>query len=100
MTNYYENLDNILAVYRLSYTKARSMNEFVEAAHLVECQHGAHPPKAKLTDFVSFMPSHKGIISEQNVEMQAKRYCDKWVPLLEMAMAQWRDDNQTDYHKI
>ena len=100
MTNYYENLDAILSVYRMNYLQARARGDFIEASQILYDRNNAHPPEAFLKDMPKFVIHTKSLKTVLNAQQKAKNYCDYWNPLLEQAMAQFREANQEAYNRI
>lgn len=100
MTNYYENLDAILTVYRMNYLNAYSKENYVVAAQLLYDRNAAHPPDAFLTDMPKFVIRADTLKARLGINNKAKQYCDFWNPRLEIAMSQFRNLNQEAYNKI
>lgn len=100
MTNYYENLDAILSVYRMNYLTARARGDFIEASQILYDRNSAHPPEAFLKDMPPFVLRSSSLKTMLNAQMKAKAYCDHWNPLLESCMALFREQNQEAYNRI
>lgn len=102
LTNYHENLDNILSAYRWAYLTARGKDNFVEAAHILECIRASHPPQATegLEDFKAFVIPGSDLQARAHMHHLAREYCDRWQPALEYAMSKWRDQNQKEYTQV
>lgn len=100
MTNYFENLDSILTVYRMNYLKAYLSEEYIKASQILYDRNNAHPPEAFLKDMPKFVVKSSSLRAKLNEQTKAKQYCDYWNPLLESAMAVFRSDNQEEYNRI
>ena len=100
MTNYYENLDAILTVYRMNYLNSYSREDYVTAAQMLYDRNSAHPPDAYLTGMPKFVIRADTLKARLNMNNKAKQYCDFWNPRLEIAMSQFRNLNQEAYNKI
>ena len=100
MGNYWENLDTILATYRVSYTNMVRIGDWKAAAHMVELMHSAFPPDAKVPNFVPFaqLPGDARVLIRMT--QSAETYCIKWLPRIEASMAMYRTKNQKDYSRI
>ena len=55
MTNYYENLDAILTVYRMNYLNAYSKEDYTTAAQMLYDRNAAHPPDAYIEEMPKFV---------------------------------------------
>lgn len=104
MTNYYENLDAILTVYRINYLKAYQSKDYITSAQILYDMNQAHPPEAYLEDMPHFTISKiqwagsLGVrLSTQN---KAKTYCDLWNGRMNQAMSVFRAKNQEAYNRI
>lgn len=100
MTNYYENLDVILSQYRLAHLKAYDQGHYVLAAKYLYLLNASHPPDAWLKDMKPFVIRTDDPLMMLSVEEKARNYCDHWAPLLEIAMAEFRDENQEAYNRL
>ena|SRR5690349_6851914 len=100
MTNYVENLDAILTEYRISYLNAYNKADYLTCAELLYTRNCAHPPEAFLKDMPRFTVRSNSLRTLLNVKQKAKAYCDYWNPLLELAMARFREQNQDQYNNI
>lgn len=104
MTNYYENLDAILTVYRLNYLKAKQNGDYIEASSILYDMNSAHPPEAMLEDMPRFSVSkskwNTSLGVRLDVNRKAKQYCDYWNNKLELAMSTFRAQNQEAYNRI
>ena len=100
MTNYYENLDSILTVYRMNYLNAYLKEDYLTACQLVYDRNSAHPPDAFLSDMPKFLVHSDTLRTRLNMNRKAKQYCDYWNHKLELAMAQFRDENQEAYNQL
>lgn len=100
MTNYYENLDGILAVYRINYLNAYQKENYIGASSILFTKNKAHPPEARIEDMPRFVIRSNSLRTRLNASQKAKNYCDFWDPLLEEAMANFRDKNQSAYNQI
>lgn len=100
MTNYFENLDAILTIYRMNYLSAYAKEDFISASQFLFDRNSAHPPDAWLEEMKRFVMRSDSLRSRLDLNQKGKRYCDYWNPRLEIAMAQFRQDNQTAYNQI
>ena len=100
MTNYYENLDAILTVYRMNYLNSYSKEDYVTAAQMLYDRNSAHPPDAYLIEMPKFVIRADTLKARLNMNNKAKQYCDFWNPRLEIAMSHFRNQNQETYNKI
>ena len=100
MTNYYENLDAILTVYRMNYLTAYAKGDFITAAQLLYDRNSAHPPDAWLKEMPRFVIKSDSLKTRLNMNRKAKQYCDNWNYRLEVAMSQFRSENQEAYNQI
>jgi len=100
MTNYVENLDAILTEYRISYLNAYNKGNYIVAAELLFTRNAAHPPDAYLEDMPRFVIRGNSLRTKLNIQDKAKAYCDRWSSRLELAMAEFRSENQTMYNQI
>lgn len=100
MTNYYENLDSILSQYRFKFLNSYEHGDYIAATAFLYAMNCAHPPAAKLEDMHAFRVGGNTLTSLTNKTERAKVYCDKWLPLLEEAMARFRQTNQEAYNAI
>jgi len=100
MTNYYENLDAILSVYRMNYLNARARKDFVEASQILFDRNSSHPPEAFVKDMPSFVIRANTLKAKLGCQAKAEAYCDRWNPILESAMAIFREANQEAYARI
>lgn len=100
MTNYYENLDAILTVYRMNYLNSYSKEDYVTAAQMLYDRNAAHPPDAFLADMPKFVIRADTLKARLGINNKAKQYCDFWNPRLEVAMAHFRNENQEEHNKI
>lgn len=100
MTNYVENLDAILTEYRISYLNAYRAGRYIQAAEFLYDRNAAHPPEAFLIDMPRFIIRSNSLRTQLNIEDKAKRYCDHWSPRLELAMSEFRKENQEAYNQI
>ena len=100
MTNYYENLDGILTVYRINYLQALGRENYLLAAHIAWCIQCAHPPAAKIEQMVEFVVHSNSLKTQLALNDKARRYCEKWMPRLEAMMSVWRDTNQKNYNTL
>ena len=100
MTNYYENLDAILTVYRLNYLNAYIKGDFITACQLLFDRNNAHPPEAFVEKMPKFVIRADTLRAKLDLPLKAKRYCDYWNPRLELAMSEFRNKNQAEYNRI
>jgi hypothetical protein len=100
MTNYVENLDAILTEYRISYLNDYNKGDYMTCAELLYTRNCAHPPDAWLKDMPRFVIRSNSLRTLLNIKDKAKAYCDYWNPKLEMAMAEFRAENQDQYNQI
>lgn len=100
MTNYWEGLDHILAIYRINFLRAYAFGDFLTAAELLYARNSAHPPEASLNDMPKFTIRSNSLRTILDVQRKAKSYCDTWNPKLEQAMAVYRRQNQENYSKV
>lgn len=100
MTNYYENLDSILSQYRFKFLNSYEHGDYIAAAAFLHAMNCAHPPDAQLEDMQAFSVGGDSLTSLVSKTHRAKVYCDKWLPKLEQAMAEFRQDNQEAYNQI
>lgn len=100
MTNYYENLDAILTIYRLDYLNAKKRGDWVEACKTLYDRNCAHPPEAWLKDMPPFVIRADTLRAKIDLNMKARKYCEYWNPLLELAMSDFRKKNQSEYNRV
>jgi len=100
MTNYYENLDAILSVYRINYLTARARGDFLEASQILYDRNSSHPPEAYLDEMPPFVIRSLSLRSILSSQDKARAYCNHWNPLLESAMSLFREANQEAYSRI
>lgn len=100
MGNYWENLDTILATYRVGYVNLVRMGAWLEAAHMVELMHSAYPEGAKVKDFLPFATMGRDASSLIRTSHRAESYCIKWLPKIEASMSLFRTKNQKDFSRI
>lgn len=97
MTNYYESLDMALNQLRFMYLKAYSTGDYVQAsAHLFN-RNCACPPEAQDPSMKPFSIIGHGLRAMLTENLQAKNYCDYWSPIIEINMAKFRKDNQSQW---
>lgn len=100
MTNYYENLDGILFTYRTNYMNKYNEGDYVTATRWLYAMNCAHPSKAFLKDMPRFQMRSNSLRAKLDLQGKARRYCDYWIDLLEIAMADFREKNQADYNRV
>ena len=100
MTNYYENLDAILTIYRLNYLNAYNKGEYLTACQLLFDRNNAHPPEAFVRKMPRFVVRADTLRAKIDLNRKAKAYCDYWNPRLELSMAEFRNKNQEQYNRI
>lgn len=100
MTNYYENLDAILTIYRMNYLTAYARGDYISASQFLYDRNSAHPPEAWLKDMPKFVLRSDTLRVRLNMNQKAKQYCDNWNYKLEIAMATFRQQNQEAYNQI
>lgn len=100
MTNYFENLDGILSVYRINYLNAYGNGRYVIASNILYSKNMAYPPQARLDDMPRFTLRSNSLRTILNTNQKAKNYCDYWDPLLELSMATFRSENQDKYNQL
>jgi len=104
MTNYYENLDSILLMYRSNSITAYNKGEYTTACMWLYLENCAHPSKAFLKDMPKFsIKSSENIIAIRtrlNIQSKAKSYFEYWSDKLEIAMADFREANQSAYNRV
>ncbi len=104
MTNYFENLDAILLMYRSNHLSAYNRRDYVTACKWLYAMNCAHPSKAFIRDMPKFtVRSDTGILpirTRLNVDSKAQAYCDYWLDKLEITMADFREKNQEKYNRV
>jgi len=104
MTDYFASLDPILAGYRGASTSAYIRGDYMTASHFLYLLNCAHPKGAFINTMTHFkIRSDSGSISIKtriDIPLKAKSYCDYWSPLLEIAMSNFRTDNQEKYNRV
>ena len=100
MTNYYENLDAILTIYRMNYLSTYAREDYLSSAQFLYDRNSAHPPDAWLKDMPKFVMRSDTLRARININRKAKQYCDYWNPRLEIAMSSFRALNQEAYNQI
>jgi len=104
MTNYFENLDSILLMYRSNHITAYNRGDYITATKWLYALNCAHPSKA----FVKNMPKFTirgenniiAIRTRLNIVSKAQAYCDYWLDKLEIVMADYREQNQEKYNRV
>lgn len=103
MTNYYENLDSILLMYRSNHLSCYNKGEYVTATKWLYAMNCAHPSKAFIRDMPKFtVRAENNLISIRTrltVTQKAQAYCDYWLDKLEISMALFREENQSAYNR-
>ena len=100
MTNYYENLDVILSIYRLDYLNAKKRQDWIEASQSLYDRNCSHPPDAFLKDMPKFILRANTLRAKIDLNMKAKKYCEYWNARLELAMSDFRKKNQSEYNRV
>ena len=104
MTNYYENLDSILLMYRSNHLSCYNRGEYVTATKWLYAMNCAHPQKAFLNDMPKFtIRGDQGVIAIRtrlNLQQKAQSYCDYWLDKLEIVMSDFRTANQEQYNRV
>lgn len=100
LTNYYENLDSILSLYRMNYLVAYNKHDFVTASMYLFDRNSAHPPEAYVSDMPRFVLTSSSLRAKIDHQSKAKHYCDKWNTILELAMSTFRQKNQEAYNRL
>jgi len=104
MTDYFASLDPILAGYRGACTSAYLQGDYLVACHFLYLLNCAHPKGAYINDMTAFKirgdSNTIAIRTRLNIPMKAKAYCDYWSARLEIAMSDFRTDNQEKYNRV
>lgn len=100
MTNYFENLDIQLNQLRFVFLKAYTSHDYVTASTFLYTRNMAHPDDAMLEDMKPFRLHSNSHRAKSNLNVLAKLYCDRWMPLLEQAMSLFRKENIDAYNQL
>ncbi len=104
LTNYYENLDSILLMYRSNHLSCYNKGEYLTACKWLYAMNCAHPSKAFLKDMPKFVirsdSNTIAIRTRLNIQQKAQAYCDYWLDKLEIVMSDYREQNQESYNRV
>mgnify|MGYP003970013021 FL=1 len=104
MTNYYENLDSILLMYRSNHVSCYNKGEYITACKWLYAMNCGHPSKAFIKDMPKFtIRSDSNVIAIRtrlSMNQKAQAYCDYWLDKLEIVMANFRETNQEQYNRV
>ena len=104
MGSYYEDLAVVIQTYRQRYASAYDDDQFIRASKWLYLMNTAHPSKAFLNDMPRFvLRATEGLMAIRtrlNKEQKAQAYCDYWDYKLELAMTDFREDNQEKWNRV
>jgi hypothetical protein len=86
-----QSFDAQIAIYRQYYSQCIYHEKFQLATHYAELIHNTLPPRARITDFDSFKLK-KDFNYTDKINAKAFDYCNQWMPLIESAIAIYRDE--------
>lgn len=100
MGDYFANLEAKLNHYLQRYSSAYDNDEYVRAAKWLYALNCAHPSKAFIKNMPKFQLRSSSLTALLDEDQKARRYCDHWNDLLEMAMTDFREANQAEYNRV
>lgn len=100
MGDYYASLEAKIFHYTTQYTISYNSGNYPGAAKWLYSLNCVTPSKAFLKDMPRFQMRSNSLTALIGEQSKAKRYCDYWHDLLEIAMTDFREKNQADYNRV
>lgn len=100
MGEYFASLESKIFLYTTNYLNAYNMERYLTAAKHLYSLNTVHPSKAFLKDMPRFTVRSNSLTAILDEQAKAKRYCDYWHDLLEIAMTDFREENQMNYNRV
>ena len=87
-----QSFDAQVAVHRQYYDQCMYHEKFQLATHYAELIHNTLPPRARITDYQPFKIKDSDFNYSDKVNVKAFDYCTNWMPMIETAIAIYRDE--------
>jgi len=87
-----QSFDAQIQIYRSSYSECFKRQDYLQATHFAELTHATLPPRARISEFESFKVESRDFNYSDKVNAKAFDYCVRWQPLIETAIAMYRDE--------
>ena len=100
MGNYYTNLDSQIQSLMNSFNFQFSKGDYISASMYLFSRNMAQPDEAHVKSMQPFKLPNKTFDTDLDSQQLAKKYCEKWLPIIEGKMSAFRKKNIDQYNEV